>query len=49
MTFDSRESEGEFMKLNADVGEGFGVWSMGNDHALMPHIDMAISICGINA
>ena len=29
------------MKLNADVGEGFGVWSMGNDHALMPHIDMA--------
>ena len=23
------------MKLNADVGEGFGVWSMGDDAALM--------------
>ena len=29
------------MKLNADVGEGFGVWLTGDDAALMPHIDMA--------
>ena len=49
MTFDSLENEGEFMKLNADVGEGFGVWLMGNDHALMPHIDMANVACGGHA
>jgi UPF0271 protein len=37
------------MKLNADVGEGFGVWSMGDDAALMPHIDMANVACGGHA
>ena len=34
------------MKFNADVGESFGVWSMGNDEALMPHIDIANVACG---
>ena len=37
------------MKLNADVGESFGVWSMGNDAALMPHIDLANVACGGHA
>ena len=37
------------MKLNADVGESFGVWSMGNDAALMQHIDMANVACGGHA
>ena len=37
------------MKLNADVGEGFGVWSMGDDATLMPHIDMANVACGGHA
>ena len=37
------------MKLNADVGESFGVWSMGDDTALMPHIDMANVACGGHA
>tara|TARA_Y100000991_G_scaffold205422_1_gene181714 strand:+ start:1743 stop:2471 length:729 start_codon:yes stop_codon:yes gene_type:complete len=37
------------MKLNADVGEGFGVWSMGDDAALMPYIDMANVACGGHA
>ena len=37
------------MKFNADVGESFGVWSMGNDEALMPHIDMANMACGGHA
>jgi len=37
------------MKFNADVGESFGVWSMGNDEALMPHIDMANVACGGHA
>ena len=37
------------MKLNADVGESFGVWSMGDDATLMPHIDMANVACGGHA
>ena len=37
------------MKLNADVGESFGVWSMGDDAAMMPHIDMANVACGGHA
>ena len=37
------------MKLNADVGESFGVWSMGNDASLMQHIDMANVACGGHA
>jgi UPF0271 protein len=37
------------MKFNADVGESFGVWSMGDDEALMPHIDMANVACGGHA
>ena len=37
------------MKLNADVGESFGVWSMGDDAALMPYIDMANVACGGHA
>ena len=37
------------MKLNADVGEGFGVWLTGDDAALMPHIDMANVACGGHA
>ena len=37
------------MLLNADVGESFGVWSMGDDRALMPVIDMANIACGGHA
>lgn len=37
------------MKFNADVGESFGVWSMGDDEALMPHIDLANVACGGHA
>ena len=34
------------MLLNADVGEGFGPWSMGDYKALIPHIHLANIACG---
>ena len=35
--------------LNADVGESFGPWQLGQDEALMPHIDLANIACGFHA
>jgi UPF0271 protein len=35
--------------LNADVGEGFGRWSLGDDDALMPLITSANVACGFHA
>ena len=35
--------------LNADLGEGFGPWSMGQDEALMPLISSANIACGYHA
>lgn len=35
--------------LNCDMGESFGVWSMGNDTLAMPHVDMANIACGYHA
>lgn len=37
------------MKLNCDMGESFGPWVMGQDHAVMPWIDMANVACGFHA
>ena len=37
------------MKLNSDLGEGFGIWQLGQDDKLMPHIDMANIACGFHA
>ena len=37
------------VNLNADMGEGFGLYRMGNDAALMPHIDLANVACGFHA
>lgn len=37
------------MKLNCDVAEGFGSWSMGPDSDVMPYIDMANIACGFHA
>ncbi|WP_205701972.1 5-oxoprolinase subunit PxpA [Pseudidiomarina mangrovi] len=37
------------MLLNCDMGESFGAWTMGNDAAVMPHIDMASIACGFHA
>jgi UPF0271 protein len=35
--------------LNADVGEGFGAWSMGADEALFEHVTSANVACGFHA
>ena len=37
------------MKLNCDLGEGFGVWKMGCDKEIMPLIDSANIACGFHA
>src|ERR1700722_20185544 len=37
------------MTINCDMGEGFGLYRMGNDAALMPHIDLANIACGFHA
>ncbi|MGD8116612.1 5-oxoprolinase subunit PxpA [Vibrio sp. TRT 29B02] len=37
------------ISLNCDMGESFGSWTMGNDRAVMPHIDMANIACGFHA
>lgn len=37
------------MKLNCDLGESFGAWTMGRDAEVMPLIDMANIACGFHA
>ncbi|WMC10422.1 5-oxoprolinase subunit PxpA [Oceanimonas pelagia] len=35
--------------LNADMGESFGPWTMGQDEAVMPFVDLANVACGFHA
>ncbi len=35
--------------LNCDMGESYGIWSMGMDEAVMPLVDMANVACGFHA
>lgn len=37
------------IKLNCDLGESFGPWTMGQDAAMMPLIDQANIACGFHA
>jgi 5-oxoprolinase (ATP-hydrolysing) subunit A len=37
------------MTINCDMGEGFSLYRLGNDAALMPHIDLANVACGFHA
>jgi len=37
------------MKLNCDLGESFGNWTMGLDEQVMPYIDQANIACGFHA
>ena len=37
------------MKLNCDLGESFGSWTMGLDEQVMPYIDQANIACGFHA
>ncbi|MGH3996246.1 MAG: LamB/YcsF family protein [Pseudonocardiaceae bacterium] len=45
----SIEPTGRVVDLNADVGEGFGPWSLGDDAALMDVITSANVACGFHA
>ena len=35
--------------LNADAGESFGAWAMGDDQALLPHVTSITIACGFHA
>jgi UPF0271 protein len=35
--------------LNCDIGEAYGMWSLGDDEAIMPYISMANVACGFHA
>jgi len=37
------------IQLNCDMGESFGIWEMGEDELIMPHINMANLACGFHA
>src|SRR4051812_34630627 len=37
------------VELNCDMGEAYGMWSLGDDAALMPYISMANVACGFHA
>ena len=37
------------IKLNCDMGEGFGIYTLANDKGIMPYIDMANLACGFHA
>lgn len=37
------------IKLNCDLGESYGSWTMGADDQVMPHIDQANIACGFHA
>lgn len=37
------------MDLNADLGEGFGQWTLGDDERLVPHLTSANLACGFHA
>ncbi len=37
------------MTINCDMGEGFGLYRLSDDTAMMPHIDLANIACGFHA
>jgi UPF0271 protein len=37
------------MKLNCDLGDSFGTWTLGCDAEIMPYVDMSNIACGFHA
>jgi UPF0271 protein len=35
--------------INCDMGESYGIWKMGNDEEILPHIDLINVACGFHA
>jgi 5-oxoprolinase (ATP-hydrolysing) subunit A len=44
-----QEPPGRSIDLNADLGEGFGIWRLGDDDALLPLVTSANVACGFHA
>lgn len=44
-----KQKEIDVIRLNSDLGEGFGAYKMGDEELIMPHIDMANIACGFHA
>src|SRR5687767_8468692 len=42
-------SESQTIDLNADLGEGFGIWRLGDDEALLDIVTSANVACGFHA
>jgi 5-oxoprolinase (ATP-hydrolysing) subunit A len=40
---------GAAVELECDMGEGYGMWSLGDDAAIMPFVSMANVACGFHA
>ncbi|HVQ79159.1 MAG TPA: LamB/YcsF family protein, partial [Pseudolabrys sp.] len=36
------------LTINCDMGEGFGLYRLGDDAAMMAHIDLANVACGFH-
>ncbi|MFG1750379.1 LamB/YcsF family protein [Streptosporangium sandarakinum] len=45
----TRAATGAVIDLNADLGEGFGIWSLGDDMALLDIVTSANIACGFHA
>ena len=45
---DNRASMPNRVDLNADMGESYGRWTLGDDAALMPHLTSANIACGFH-
>src|SRR4051795_13349607 len=39
---------GATVQLNCDMGESYGMWTLGDDEAVMPHIALANVACGFH-
>jgi UPF0271 protein len=37
------------LTINCDMGESYGIWKMGNDEEIMPHVDLINVACGFHA
>src|ERR1700740_3432960 len=48
-TIESRRTHAMDIDLNADLGEGFGPWRMGEDEALLEIVSSANVACGFHA
>ncbi|NYI08227.1 LamB/YcsF family protein [Allostreptomyces psammosilenae] len=46
---DAIRASGPVIDLNCDLGEGFGIWRLGEDEALLPLITSANVACGFHA